>query len=64
MTLMMHLFLSLINFHGTIYYGLTYVSNGDIQLYGYTDADWAGSVEDKNSTSEGFFSSGYSMIRG
>lgn len=47
---------------GTVDYGLRYVSNSDIQLQGYTNADWAGSVEDKKSTSRGCFSLGSTMI--
>lgn len=35
---------------GTIDFSLRYVSNCDIQLQGYTNVDWASSVEDKKST--------------
>jgi hypothetical protein len=28
--------------HGTIGYGLRYVSGGEVKLQGYTDSDWAG----------------------
>lgn len=41
--------------------GLRY-SAGNIQLHGYTNADWAGNVIDKKSTSRCFFSLGFSMI--
>jgi len=43
-------------------YGLRYASNSDIQLQGYTNVDWVGSVEDRKSTSDGFFSLGFAMI--
>ena len=36
---------------GTIDFGLYYDGNHDYRLYGYTDADWAGSVSDRKSTS-------------
>jgi hypothetical protein len=37
--------------HGTVGYGLRYVSDGDVKLQGYTDSDWAGSEVDQKSTS-------------
>jgi hypothetical protein len=37
------------------------VSN-NIQLHGFTDLDWAGSVEDRNNTSGMCFSLGSAMI--
>ena len=40
---------------GTIDFGIYYDGNHDYRLYGYTDADWAGSVSDRKSTSGGFF---------
>ena len=36
---------------GTIDFGLYYDGNHDYRLYGYTDADWAGSILDRKSTS-------------
>ena len=36
---------------GTIDFGLYYDGNHDYRLYGYTDADWAGSISDRKSTS-------------
>jgi hypothetical protein len=48
--------------HGTIGYGLTYVSNGKVKLQGYTDSDWAGSAMDRKSTSRCCFSLGLGMI--
>ena len=36
---------------GTIDFGLYYDGNHDYILYGYIDADWAGSISDKKSTS-------------
>ena len=35
---------------GTIQFGLYYDGNHDYGLYGYTDADWAGSVSYRKST--------------
>jgi hypothetical protein len=36
---------------GTMDYGLSYDGDHDFTLIGYTDADWAGSVADRKSTS-------------
>jgi hypothetical protein len=47
---------------GTIGYGLRYASNVDLSLQGYTDADWAGSVVDKKSTSGCCFTLGSAMV--
>eukprot|EP00253_Pinus_taeda_P025224 PITA_25224 len=46
---------------GTITYGLRYTT-GDVRLLGYTDADWAGNVEDCKSTSRCCFSLGSASI--
>jgi hypothetical protein len=43
-------------------YGLRYVSNNDVQLHGFTDSNWAGSADDKNSTSGICFGLGSAMI--
>ena len=43
-------------------YGLSYDGDHDFTLSGYTDADWAGSVADRKSTSECCFSLGSAMI--
>jgi hypothetical protein len=48
--------------HGTIGYGLRYVSSGDVKLQGYTVSDWAGSAVDHKSTSRCCFSLGSGMI--
>jgi hypothetical protein len=48
--------------HGTVGYGLRYVSDGDVKLQGYTDSDWAGSAVDRKSTSGCCFSLGSGMI--
>jgi hypothetical protein len=48
--------------HGTITYGLRYALNTDVQLDGFTDSDWEGSVDNKKSTSGMCFSMGSSMI--
>jgi hypothetical protein len=47
---------------GTIDYGLSYDGYHDFTLSGYTDADWAGSVFDRKSTSRCYFSLGSAMI--
>jgi hypothetical protein len=47
---------------GTIDCGLSYDGDHDFTLSGYTDADWAGSVSDRKSTSGCCFSLGSSMI--
>jgi hypothetical protein len=47
---------------GTINYGLRYASNSDVQLHGFTDSDWAGSADDRKSTSGMCFSLGSAMI--
>jgi hypothetical protein len=36
--------------HGTIGYGLKYVSGGEVRLQGYIDSDWARSAVDRLST--------------
>eukprot|EP00253_Pinus_taeda_P025204 PITA_25204 len=46
---------------GTITYGLRYTA-GDVGLLGYIDADWAGSVVDRKSTSGCCFSLGSTSI--
>eukprot|EP00253_Pinus_taeda_P013724 PITA_13724 len=46
---------------GTITYGLRYTAK-DVRLFGYTDVDWAGNVEDHKSTSECCFSLGTASI--
>ena len=48
--------------HGTIGYGLRYSADSDMQLVGYTDSDWAGSVKDRKSTSGCCFSLGFVVI--
>ena len=47
---------------GTLDYVLRYASNGKIKLHGFTDSYWAGSAEDRKSTSGCCFSLGSSMI--
>jgi hypothetical protein len=48
--------------HGIINYGLRYTASSNIQLHGFTDSDWAGSAEDRKSTSGMCFSLGSAMI--
>ena len=47
---------------GTVGYGLRYTADSDMQLIGYTDSDWVGSVEDRKSTSGCCFSLGSAII--
>eukprot|EP00253_Pinus_taeda_P036516 PITA_36516 len=47
---------------GTVSYGLRYVSNGEVQLQGYTNSDWERSAKDRKSTSRCCFSLGSAMI--
>jgi hypothetical protein len=47
---------------GTMDYGLSYDGDHDFTLSGYTDANWAGSVADRKSTSRCCFSLGSAMI--
>ena len=47
---------------GTLDYGLRYASDGEIRLHEFADSDWAGSVEDRKSTSGCCFSLGSDMI--
>jgi hypothetical protein len=47
---------------GTIKYGLRYTTSSDIQLHGFTGFDWAGSAEDRKSTSGMCFNLGSAMI--
>jgi hypothetical protein len=47
---------------GTINYVLRYTTSSDIQLHGFTYLDWAGSAEDRKSTSGMCFILGSSMI--
>jgi hypothetical protein len=44
--------------HGTIGYGLRYVSGGDVNMKGYTNSNWEGNVVDRKSTSGCHFSLG------
>jgi hypothetical protein len=47
---------------GTINYDLRYTASSDIHLHGFTDSDWAGSAEDRKSTSGMCFILGSTMI--
>ena len=46
---------------GTVEYGLKYTKGNEIQLSGFTDADWAGSTADRKSNSGYCFSLGSGM---
>eukprot|EP00253_Pinus_taeda_P010139 PITA_10139 len=47
---------------GTKNYGLWYPRDTDLTLHAYTDADWAGSVDDRKSTSGGAFFMGSRVV--
>jgi hypothetical protein len=47
---------------GTMDYGIIYDGDHNFTLSGYTDADWAGSVADRKSTSGCCFTLGSTMI--
>eukprot|EP00253_Pinus_taeda_P003351 PITA_03351 len=47
---------------GTQNYGLWYPRDSDLTLHAYTDADWAGSVDDRKSTSGGAFFMGPRLV--
>ena len=47
---------------GTKDYGLWYKKNGKFELKAFTDADWAGNVDDRKSTSGGAFFLGKRLI--
>jgi hypothetical protein len=52
----------LIYLRGMITYVLRYASNNDVQLHGFTNSNWEGSVDDRKSTYVMCFSIGYAMI--
>ena len=48
--------------NGTLDYGLWYSKDSNACLAGYSNADWAGSVDDKKSTSGGCFYHGNNLV--
>ena len=48
--------------NGTPDYGLWYSKGSNACLVGYSDADWAGSVDDRKSTSGGYFYLGNNLV--
>ena len=48
--------------NGTPNYGLWYSKDSNACLAGYSDADWAGSVDNRNSTSGGCFYLGNNLV--
>ena len=48
--------------HGTVGYDLRYTSSSDMRLVGYSDFDWAGSVDDQKSTSRCCFNLESAMV--
>lgn len=47
---------------GTLDYGIWYTYVSDFRLFGFTDSDWAGSLDDRRSTSGNIFSLGSCAI--
>ena len=47
---------------GTKGFGILYTANDDFKLVGYTDSDWARSIDDRKSTSENVFNMGSGAI--
>ena len=47
---------------GTEDYGLRYTSGGGVLLHGFSNSDWAGSAQDRKSTSGFCFSMGSTMV--
>ena len=48
--------------NGTPNYGLWYSKDSNACLTGYSDADWAGSVDDQKSTLGGYFYLGNNLV--
>jgi hypothetical protein len=48
--------------NGTSDYGILYAHDQNSKLVGYCDADWAGSADDRKSTSGGYFFLGNNLI--
>ena len=48
--------------NGTLDYDLWYLKDSNACLVGYSDADWAGSVDDRKSTSSGYFYLGNNLV--
>ena len=48
--------------NGTLDYGLWYLKDSNACLVGYSDADWAGRVDDRKSTSGGCFYLGNNLV--
>ena len=46
----------------TLHYGLFYEASKEIQVFGYTYADWAGSMYDRRSTNGFMFSLGSAAV--
>ena len=46
----------------TLDYALFYAADVPVELFGYTDADWVGSIMDRRSTSGFMFSLGSATI--
>ncbi|XP_019170394.1 PREDICTED: uncharacterized protein LOC109165849 [Ipomoea nil] len=53
---------TLINDTGTIKYGLWYSKDSELSLVAYSDADWAGNIDGRKSTSGGCFFVGKNLV--
>ncbi|KAJ0577826.1 putative RNA-directed DNA polymerase [Helianthus annuus] len=47
---------------GTVRFGLWYEKNREVNLYGYSDSDWAGSLDDRKSISANVFTLGSGVV--
>ena len=47
---------------GTIEFGLWYTKRNELTLLSYTDADWAGNIDDRKSTSGATFYMGDCLV--
>ena len=48
--------------NGTLGYGIWFILDTNADIAGYTDADWAGSADDRKSTSGGCFYVGNNLV--
>ncbi|OIT08802.1 hypothetical protein A4A49_63987, partial [Nicotiana attenuata] len=49
---------------GTMDFGLWYSRCSSFNLYGFSDSDWAGSLDDRKSVSGNFFTFGLQLLLG
>ena len=48
--------------NGTIYFGILYIDEFDVELVGFSDSDWAGNPDDRRSTSRYAFNLGPGVV--